>query len=52
MLNWVEQQQLRRLASDDRLFGRIAEPGWMLTDFNNSFKNRLGGEFIEQPVQS
>ena len=38
VLNWVEQRELRRLASDDRLFGRIAEPGWMLMDFNNHFK--------------
>ena len=27
VLNWVEQKELRGLASDDRLFGRIAEPG-------------------------
>ena len=27
MLNWVEQKELRGLASDDRLFGKIAEPG-------------------------
>ena len=27
VLNWVEQRELRGLASDDRLFGRIAEPG-------------------------
>ena len=38
VLNWVEQRELRGLASDDRLFGRIAEPGWMLMDFNNHFK--------------
>ena len=44
VLNWVEQKELRRLASDDRLFGRIAEPGWMLMDFNNNFKCRMGGE--------
>ena len=31
-LNWVEQKELRGLASDDRLFGRIAAPGWMLMD--------------------
>ena len=37
VLNWVEQRELRRLASDDRLFGRIAEPGWVLMDFNNHF---------------
>ena len=29
VLSWVEQKELRGLASDDRLFGRIAEPGWM-----------------------
>ena len=42
MLNWVEQKELRGLASDDRLFGRIAEPGWVLMDFNNNFKCRMG----------
>ena len=42
MLNWVEQEELRGLTSDGRLFGRIAEPGWMLMDFNNSFKSRMG----------
>ena len=26
VLNWVDQRELRRLASEDRLFGRIAEP--------------------------
>ena len=41
MLNWVEQKELRGLASDDRLFGRIAEPGWVLMDFNNNFKCRM-----------
>ena len=44
VLNWVEQKELRGLASDDRLFGRIAEPGWMLMDFSNNFKCRTGGE--------
>ena len=44
VLNWVEQKELRGLASDDRLFGRIVEPGWMLMDFNNNFKCRIGGE--------
>ena len=43
-LNWVEQRELRGLASDDRLFGRIAEPGWVLMDFNNNFKCRMGRE--------
>ena len=39
VLNWVEQkEELRGLASDDRLFGEIAEPGWILMDFNNNFK--------------
>ena len=42
VLNWVEQKELRGLASDDRLFGRIAEPGWVLMDFNNNFKCRMG----------
>ena len=38
VLNWVDQKELRGLASDDRLFGRTAEPGWVLMDFNNHFK--------------
>ena len=42
VLNWVEQRELRGLASDDRLFGRIAEQGWVLMDFNNNFKCRMG----------
>ena len=44
VLNWVEQRELRGLASDDRLFGRIAEPGWVLMDFSNHFKCRMGRE--------
>ena len=44
VLNWVEQKELRGLASDGRLFGRIAEPGWVLMDFNNHFKCRMGLE--------
>ena len=43
-LNWVEQRELRGLAGDDRLLGRIAEPGWVLMDFNNNFKFRMGRE--------
>ena len=27
VLNWVEHKELRGLASNDRLFGRIAETG-------------------------
>ena len=46
VLNWPEQKELRGLASDNSLFGRIAEPRWMLMDFNNNFKCRLGGEEI------
>ena len=38
VLTWMEQKELRGLASDDRLFGKIAEPGWILMDFNNNFK--------------
>ena len=44
VLNWVEQKKLRGLASDDRLFGRVAGPGWMLMDFNNNFKCSMGVE--------
>ena len=35
VLNWVEQRPL---------FGRIAEPVWVLMDFNNHFKCRMGRE--------
>ena len=42
VLNWVEQKELRKLCSESRLFGRIAEPGWILMDFNNSFRCRMG----------
>ena len=42
VLNWVKQKELRGLASDDRLLGRIAEPGWILMGFNNSFNCRMG----------
>ena len=41
VLNWAGQKELRGLARDDRLFGRIAEPGWVLMDFNNNFKCRM-----------
>ena len=51
VLNWVEQKELRGLASYDRLLGRIAEPGWMLMDFNNNFKCRMGREDLQCPVQ-
>ena len=44
VLNWVEQKELRGLASDERLFGKIAGPGWVLMDFNNNFKCRMGRE--------
>ena len=44
VLNWVEQKELRALASDDVLFGRIPEPGWVPMDFNNHFKSRMGRE--------
>ena len=42
VLNWVEQKELRKLCSENRIFGRIAEPGWILMDFNNSFRCRMG----------
>ena len=38
VMNLIEQLELRRLVSEDRLFGRIVEPGWTLMGFNNSFK--------------
>ena len=40
----MEQKELRGLASDDRLFGRMTETGWVLMDFNNNFKCRMGRE--------
>ena len=40
----MEQKELRGLASDDRLFGKTAEPGWILMDFNNNFKCQMSGE--------
>ena len=46
VLNWVKQRELRGLASDNRLFGRIAEPGWEVIDLNNSFKCRMSGESL------
>ena len=43
----MEQRELRGLASEDRLFGRrIAEPGWVLRDLNNSFKCTIGGKNV------
>ena len=44
VLDWVEQKELKGLASDDRFFGKIAEPEWILMDFNIKFKCRMGGE--------
>ena len=44
VLKWVEQKELRGLANEDRLFGRIAETGWVLVDLNSSFKCKTGGE--------
>ena len=44
VLNCVEQSELRGLASNDRLFGRISEAGWVLKDLNNSSKCWMGGE--------
>ena len=44
VLNWVEQKELRGLASEDRLLGRIAEPDWVFMDSNNNFKCRMGRE--------
>ena len=38
--------ELRWLASDDRLFGRIAEPGWVLMDIHNNFKCRMGRDYL------
>ena len=44
VLNWVEQKELRGLASDDRLFGRIADPGWVLMDLSHVQFNCTSGE--------
>ena len=46
MLNLLEQKKLTGLASEDRLFGRIADAGWILMDFNNSFKCRMGNKYL------
>ena len=43
VLNWAEQNELRGLASDDRSFGRTAEPGWGLIDFQ--MQNERRGPF-------
>ena len=44
VLNWVEDKELRGLASGDRFFGRIAEPAWMLMVLNNNFNCKMVGE--------
>ena len=44
VLDWVEQKELRVLTSDDRLFGKTAEPGWLLMNLNHHFKRRMGRE--------
>ena len=44
VLNWVEERELRGLAAEDRLFGRIPEPGRESMDLNNSLKCRMAGE--------
>ena len=44
VLIWAEQQELRRMSSDGTPFRRIAQPDWMVMDFNNSFKCHIGGE--------
>ena len=51
MWDWVDQQELRRYASDDRLFGRVAGPGWMLMDSNKHFKCGMVGEDGQRPIQ-
>ena len=43
-LNWVEQRELKELASGDGSFGRIAERGLVLMDLNYSFHCRMGGD--------
>ena len=48
VLNWVEQKELRGLASDDRLFGRIAVPGCVFMGFNNYFKCRMVREDLSR----
>ena len=40
----LAKRELRGLASEDRLFGRITEPGWVLMDLNNNSKCRMCGE--------
>ena len=36
------------MASAERLFGKTAETGWMLTDFNNSFKCQMSGDDLSK----
>ena len=36
------------MTSAERLFGRVAEPGWIMMDFNNSFKCQMGGDDISK----
>ena len=50
VLNWVEQRELRRLAIDDRLFGKISQPGLVLLDLNNSFKEDLANVQINSKL--
>ena len=49
--DWVVQQELRRYASDDRLFGRVAGPGWMLMNSKKHFKCGMVGEDGQRPIQ-
>ena len=42
VLNWVEQNELRGLCIEDKLFRRTAETRCLLMD--NNFKCRMGGE--------
>ena len=48
VLNWVEQRELRRLASQDRLFGRLDADGFQQQLLMSNGRRRS----FERPVQS
>ena len=41
VLNLVEERELRRMARENRLFGRIAQPGCVLMYLSNCSKCRM-----------
>ena len=43
ILNWCEQNVLREIISEDLLFAKIAEPDMTAFNFNDHFRDRMGG---------